>query len=313
MLWRLPGEDWVDKVRRLEELGYSSIMIPDHPNTQWCPIATQAAIASVTKRIKVGSMVFNMDFHHPVVLAKASATIQNFSRGRHEFGIGAGWDEPEYRKAGIRFDAAPIRVARLEEAIQVIQSMWSNEVTTFDGEYYKVHDIPRAASHMNYGVPKTMLGVGGKKTLRIAGRYADIVNIIPKISKIEVSSDYVKAAIRDPLTYSRLIEKMNWVRDSAKRAGRDPDNIEFSYHYMPGMEITDDPQSAIQRRAKQVDVSPEDLVKSPTFFFGTLKDLRADIEERYEETGIGYHVISGSIEEFDELEEFAKEVIKPLS
>jgi probable F420-dependent oxidoreductase len=313
MLWRIPGEDWVHKIRRLEELGYSSIMIPDHPNTQWCPIATQAAIASVTEKIKVGSMVFNMDFHHPVVLAKASATIQNLSRGRHEFGIGAGWDEPEYHKAGIRFDEAATRVARMEEAIQVIQRMWVNELSSFEGKHYNVHDIPQAASHMHYGAPKTMLGAGGKRTLRIAGRYADIVNVIPRLSGIKVSTDYVKAAIRDPLTFTRLNEKMGWVRESAKRAGRDPDNIEYSYQYMPGTEITDDPESAIRKRAKLVDVTTEDLVKSPNFFFGILHDLRADIEERYEATGIGYHVIPGNLEDFTKLEEFAAEVIKPLS
>lgn len=313
MLWRLPGEDWIEKIRRLEELGYSSIMIPDHPNTQWCPIASMAAIAAVTEKIRVGSMVFNMDFHHPAVLAKASATIQNLSKGRHEFGIGAGWDEPEYHKAGIRFDEASTRVARLEEALKVIQMMWVNELSTFEGEHFRVRDIPQAASHMYYGPPKTMLGAGGRRMMRMAGRYADIVSIIPRISGIKVSTDYVKAAIRDPLNHKRLNEKMGWARESAKEAGRDPDTVEYCFQYMPITEITDDPESAVRRRAKMADVSAEDLVKSPNFFFGTLQDMRADVEERYEATGIGYHVIPGSLEDFAKLEEFAAEVIKPLS
>ncbi len=312
MLWRLPGEDWIQKVRRLEKLGYSSIIVTDHPNTQWCPFASMAAIASVTEKIKVGSMVINMDFHHPAVLAKASATIQNLSKGRHEFGIGAGWDKPEYYKAGIRFDKASVRVSRLEESIQVIQSMWVKEYSTFEGKYFKIYDIPRAASHMLYGAPKTLLGAGGKMTLRLAGKYADIVNIIPRFSGINVSNDIVKAVIRDPLTFSRLKEKMIQVQESAKKANRDPDNLEYSYLYMPGTEITDDPESAIKRHAKQVGVTAKDLIKSPNLFFGTLNDLRDDIKERFEETGIGYHVIPGSLEDFSKLEEFAEEVIKPL-
>jgi len=165
---------------------------------------------------------------------------------------------------------------------------------------------------MQYGAPKTLLGAGGKMTLRLAGKYADIVNIIPKFSKISVSDDVVKSAIRDPLTYNRLLKKMSQVKESARRAGRDLDGIEFNYLYMPGTEITDDPESAIQRHAKMVGVTPEDLAKSPNFFFGTLTDLREEIKERYEETGIGYHVIPGSLEQFTKLEEFADKVIKPL-
>lgn len=308
MLWRLPGEDWAGKVKRLEELGFSSILIPDHPNTQWCPIATQAAIASVTNTIKVGSMVFNLDFHHPVALAKASATIQNLSKGRLEFGIGAGWDESEYYKSGIRFDEAGTRVTRLEEAIKVIKMMWINESSSFEGRHFSVHGISQAASHSQYGPPKTLIGAGSKRTLRIAGREADIVNIIPTLR----SSDFWGAVIRDPLTYTRLKEKMAWVRESAMRAGRDPDDIEYSFLYMPGTEITDDARSAVERRAKLVGVAAEGMIKSPSFFFGTLPDLRIDIEERCEATGISYYVIPGSLDDFIKLEDFASWIIKPL-
>lgn len=309
MLWRLPGDDWVEKIKRLEELGYSSIVITDHPNTQWCPIATQAAIATVTEKLRVGGMVFNIDFHHPVVLAKASATIQNLSKGRHEFGIGAGWDESEYYKAGIRFDEAGTRVARFEEAIKIIKMMWINENSSFEGKHFSVHEISQAASHSHYGPPKTLIGAGSKRTLSIAGRYADIVNIIPTLP----SSDYWGAVIHDPLTYTRLKEKMTWVRESAIRAGRDPDDIEYSFLYMPGTEITDDVKSAVERRAKLVGVTAEDMVKSPNFFFGTLPDLRIDIEERYEVTGISYYVIPGNLDDFIKLEDFASKIIKPLS
>ena len=309
MLWRIPGEDWVQKIRRLEDIGYSSIMIPDHPNTQWCPIATQAAIASVTEKIRVGSLVFNLGFHHPVTLAKASATIQNLSRGRNEFGIGAGWDESEYHTAGIRYDKALTRIARLEEAIQIIQSMWVNEHSSFEGKHYRVHDIPQAASHMQYGPPKTLIGAGSKRTLRLAGRYADIVNIIPTLP----SSDYLGSVIRDPLTYSRLREKMGWVQESAEASGRDSDDIEYSFLYLPGTEITDDPDSAAGRCARQYGENVEDVMKAPNLFFGPLQDMRADIEERYEATGINYHLIPGSIEDFSKLEDFAAAVIKPLA
>jgi probable F420-dependent oxidoreductase len=309
MLWRIPGDDWVQKIMRLEELGYSSIMIPDHPNTQWCPIATQAAIASVTEKIKVGSMVFNLGFHHPVILAKSSATIQNLSKGRCEFGVGAGWDETEYYMAGIIYDKAQTRITRLDEAIQIIQSMWAKEHSSFEGKHYKVRDIPQAASHMCYGSPKTLIGAGSKRTLRLAGRYADIVNIIPTLP----SSDYLGSVVRDPLTYPRIREKISWVQGSAEESGRDSDDIEYSFLYLPGTEITDNPYSAASRCAKQHEADVEDVMKAPNLFFGSLQDMRYDIEERYEATGISYHLIPGSLEDFAMLEGFAAEVIKPLS
>ena len=301
MLWSLPRDDWADKVKRIEELGFSSLLIPDHPNLQWDSVVMQTAIAVTTKKLNVGSFVFNVDFHHPVMLAKASATIQNISRGRHEFGIGAGWSKMEYERAGILFNKPGVRVSRLGEAIQVIQSMWVNESTSFEGTHFKITNQPRAASHMHWGSPKTLMGVGGKRSLSLAGRYADIISIIPR--SIDVT---------DLLTSKRLNEKISWSQRAAEKAGRNVEEIEYNSLYFPGMAITDEPEPNLKQIAKDYGLTRKVIKKTPNFFVGNLSDLREDIEDRYKSTGINYYAIPGDLDKFEEIEKIGQSIVKKL-
>lgn len=300
MLWSLTGDDWVDKVKRIEELGYSSVLIPDHPNLQWDSVATQTAIAMVTKKLNVGSFVFNLDFHHPVMLAKASATIQNISRGRHEFGIGAGYVEMEYKQAGISFDKPGVRITRLGEAIQVIQSMWVNERTSFGGTHFKISNQPQAASDMDWGPPKTLMGVGGKRTLSLAGQYADIISIIPQ------GVDFT-----DNLTPKRLEEKISWAQNAAEKVGRNVGEIEYNFSYFPGMAITDDPKPILTQISKNYGLTVEQVKQNPNFFVGNLSEFKEDIGERYNETGINYYAIPGFLSKFEEIEKIGS-IVKKL-
>jgi alkanesulfonate monooxygenase SsuD/methylene tetrahydromethanopterin reductase-like flavin-dependent oxidoreductase (luciferase family) len=120
VLSRLPSTEWVTRVRQIEKLGYSTLFWPDHFRPQWEPVAALAAAASVTKRLHIGSLVYCVDYRHPVVLAKAAATIHLLSGGRHEFGIGAGWMESDYVQAGIRFEPPRFRIERLNEALETL-------------------------------------------------------------------------------------------------------------------------------------------------------------------------------------------------
>ena len=96
----LPGEGWVERLRRIESLGYSTVFVPDHFGPQWDPVATIAAAAAATERLKVGSLVYDVDYRHPVVLAKAAATTHLLSGGRHELGSArVGWRATTSRPA----------------------------------------------------------------------------------------------------------------------------------------------------------------------------------------------------------------------
>ena len=177
----LPETGWQERVRRIEALGYSSLFCPDHFGPQWDPVALLAAAASVTETLKVGSLVYDVDYRHPVILAKAAATVQILSAGRHEFGIGAGWMKSDYDEAGLTYDRPGIRIERLEEALQIIRGMWTQERTSFEGGHYRVSQIAQAAELPSGGQPKILIGGGGQKVLSVAGRYADIVGINPGI------------------------------------------------------------------------------------------------------------------------------------
>ena len=107
---KLEGEDWVERVRRIEQLGYSTLFFPDHFGDQWEPATATAAAAAVTERLNVGALVYDVDYRHPVVYAKSSATLQILSHGRCEFGIGAGWMQTDYEQAGMQYDSPGTRI-----------------------------------------------------------------------------------------------------------------------------------------------------------------------------------------------------------
>jgi hypothetical protein len=117
-LHSLDPNTWIEDARRIETLGYSSALWPDHFGSQWDPTTAIASVAAVTRTLRVGTLVYGVDYRHPVVLAKAAATLQLLSGGRCEFGIGAGWMEEDYRQAGMPYDRPGIRIERLEEALK---------------------------------------------------------------------------------------------------------------------------------------------------------------------------------------------------
>lgn len=300
----LATEGWQQQLRRFEAQGFSSLFFPDHFGPQWEPVAALAAAAAVTERLKVGSLVYDVDYRHPVVLAKAAATIHLLSGGRHEFGIGAGWMESDYLEAGMPFDRPGVRIQRLEEALQIITSMWTRERTSFDGRHYRVREIAQAAPLPPGERPRILIGGGGPRLLAVAGRYADIVGLNPKISEGKVV-----AHTPADLAPERVREKAQWVREAAAAAGRDPEAIEFnSLSFV--VAITDRPGPLREALAKGSGMSVEQVANSPLFLTGSATEIRDQLERRREETGISYVVVQGK--DAPALDAFADQVLSRL-
>src|SRR4029450_12620238 len=150
------GESWAEKARRVEALGYSILLMPDHFRNQLAPgpALTAAALGTTRLRVRalaparlpptrlgVGSLVSANDFRHPAVLAKEAATIDLLSSGRFELGLGAGWMRSEYEEAGIPFDPPGTRVGRLTRAVPIIKRLLPGERVTFAGRYYALPDL----------------------------------------------------------------------------------------------------------------------------------------------------------------------------
>ena len=291
---RIHAKDWIKTAQHIEELGYSTLYTDDHFQTfESDPFILLASAATANKTINLGTIVFEIDYRHPVIYARAAATLHIISGGRFEFGIGAGWDQRDYNMAGIKFDKPIVRIRRLEEALTIIHNMWTQETTTFNGKYYQLSEMVKAGQLPDGEHPKMMVGGGGKKLLSVAGRHADIVGI----SSEENPLDQVK-------------RRIEWVKDSARKCGRSVDDIEFQMQFAYAC-ITDDPEP-VYRQVSERSGIPLDLMKENVqVLICSVDEMIEKLSLIREETDITYFDF-GPINVKDH-DIFAKEVIPALS
>ena len=175
---------WVSTARRAEELGYATLLIPDRANIgSLAPLPALAVAAEATTRLRVGSYVLCNEYRHPVLLAREAATIDLLSGGRFELGLGAGVGPVEFQQLGIPFASAGVRVGRLEEALQVIKRLFTEESVDFAGKYYTITQVkgyPRPAQQPR--LPLLVAGAG-ERMLKVAAREADIIAIGSKMTQ----------------------------------------------------------------------------------------------------------------------------------
>jgi probable F420-dependent oxidoreductase len=302
---QLPKDGWQERVQRLEALGYSTLFVPDHFGVQWDPTTALAAAAAVTTRLRVGALVYDVDYRHPVIHAKASATLHLLSDGRHEFGLGAGWMKTDYDEAGMPYDRPGVRIERLAEALEIIRSMWTQERTSFTGKHYHVTNMAQAAPLTGGARPAILVGGGGKRVLSLAGRLADIVGINPSLPEGRVTPE----SARD-LSAERVREKVSWVREAAAKAGRDPEKIELNSLVFV-VAIADDTRGLREAIGRNTGMTAEQVSASPLYLIGSPSEIRERIEQRREETGISYYVIQGGRHET--VEEFAEKIVGPMA
>ncbi|HJR51795.1 MAG TPA: TIGR03621 family F420-dependent LLM class oxidoreductase [Gemmatimonadales bacterium] len=166
--------EWRAKARKAEDLGFDVLLVPDHLADIFPPLTALTSAADATSSLHVGTYVLNNDFRNPALLAREAATLALLTDGRFELGIGAGHMESEYVAAGLPFDPAPMRVARLTESVDILQRLLVGEELTFEGEHYRVrnHRIYPAVT-----VPMPLLiGGNGRRVLELAALRADIVS-----------------------------------------------------------------------------------------------------------------------------------------
>ena len=303
-LSNLPASNWREQVQKLETLGYATLFVPDHFSASlWDPTTMLGGVAAVTETLKVGSLVYGIDYRHPVIYARQAATLQLMSNGRHEFGLGAGWMVEDYQWAGLEYDRPSVRIERLDEALTIIRSMWSNETTTFSGKHYQVADVPLGLEPTT--PPPILIGGGGRKLLSVAGRHADIVGINPMLPEGRITPETAL-----DLTPERMAEKIGWLRAAAEDAGRDFDDIELNGLVFMAA-VTDDPKPMYELIAGSFGLSSDQIVDSPLLLVGSPAELIDKLEQRREQTGISYLVVQ--IDDMAQLELFAEHVVAPLT
>jgi len=280
--------DWRERARRAESLGYSALYLPDHFSEQPGPIAALMAAADATTTLRIGSLVFDNDYRHPVVLAKEAATLDLLSDGRLDFGLGAGWLTSDYEKSGIALESAGMRIERMEEGLKVIKGLWAGGSFSFTGKHYRISEMEGSPLPLQKPHPPILLGGGGRKMLTIAGREADIVNINFDLREGRVNRRLLRTG-RAEATY----EKVGWIREAAVDRF---DDIELSVTIFVAT-ITNDREDIAAGMAAGFEQEAADILAIPHFLIGTIDQIAEDLRSRRDRYGISYVIVPGEVVE----------------
>ena len=263
----------------------------DHLADTFAPFSALAVAAQAAPTLRVGPLVLNNDFRHPVVVAREVATLDLLTDGRVELGLGAGYADTEYLEAGLRFDKGAVRVSRLAESVAIITRLLSGEAVTFHGAHYEI------AGHRVYPLPvqkprpPVLLGGNGRELLTLAAREADIVSL----TGVTFMSAGRPASLSgfSPAGFSQRVE---WVRTAARDRVKQPTlNI-----LIQQVVVTDTPRKAAESLASQFPSrTVDEISESPFFLLGPTEHLVEVLQERRERWGISYVVVfDRSVDDF---------------
>ena len=285
------GAAWRQLARKAEDLGYSTLFLPDHFDDQLGPLTALAGAAAATERLKVGTLVLSNDYRHPVVLAKEAATLDLLADGRLELGLGAGWLRSDYDAAGMTFDPPGVRIERLAEAVAVMKALWATGSCDFSGRHYRVTGAvgsPRPATRPH---PTLLLAGGGRRMLSLAAREADIVGFNTRLSSGAVDAAAAAASLPE-----RFAERVAWVREAA---GDRFEGLELQCHTF-FCQVTTDRRQLAEAMAPMFGLTAEQAVEVPLVLIGTVEEICDDLVRRREAYGFSYWTVRG-----DAMESFA--------
>lgn len=285
---------YLDAVRGVEELGFDTLWNADHllpfsgadDGSCFETLTTLAAIAALTSRVRIGTLVCGVLYRDPATLAKAMATVDAISGGRLEFGLGAAWAEREFRAYGLPFPLLGERLARTEEALAIVRSLWTQPRTTYEGRYYRVVDAPLEPKPVQRPHPPIMVGGHGRGALRLAARYADVWNGVGSAQ-----------------------DCAGWIAQlhaNCREIARDPAEIELSTH--PQLAIARSHAEA-EQRAHAIAASHGKSIADDPWLLGTPAEIRAQVQG-YVDAGVTHWIMAvGAPYDLEALRLFADEVM----
>ncbi|HLI50597.1 MAG TPA: TIGR03621 family F420-dependent LLM class oxidoreductase [Thermomicrobiaceae bacterium] len=266
------GRSWAEEARHIEQLGFSTLLVPDRLIWLMAPLPALAFAAAATSRLRVGTFVLVNDFRNPVVLAREAATLDLLSGGRFELGIGAGLGPGDYGFAGIPFGRPGARIERLEEAVQILDRLLRGEALSYTGRYYQLAEAKPDPKPAQQPRPPILLGGSGKRLLSLAGRLADSISI-------GTGSD-------DPSEES-LAERVGWIEEAA---GDRFAELELGLN-LAAIVGPDGPLPASAARVRRfLGWDIDDLIqhRSPLVLAGTLDDMCEQLIGIRERLGLSY-------------------------
>jgi probable F420-dependent oxidoreductase len=280
------GEEWADKARRVESMGYATLLTPDGLQYTLAPLPALMAAAMATRTLRVGTYVIANDFRNPVLLAKEAATLDVLSGGRFELGIGVGRPAAaeDNRMLGIPFDSGAVRVARLAESLALIKALLSGQTVTATGPHYSAANAQVSPRPLQEPRPPILVAAGKRRLLELAAREADIIALgIPPMEP-----------------EAGVAERIGWIREAA---GTRFDQIELNLNLMAvGQQVP-------RWIASQMGLTAEGLARSGAIaaLTGTVDEMVEGLQRRREKLGISYIAVG------DELMEGLAPVVERLA
>jgi probable F420-dependent oxidoreductase len=286
---RTPGAaaDWIGLARTVEALGYSTLLLPDHLTERPAPLPALSAAATATTRLRVGTLVLNNDFRHPVLLAREAATIDALSEGRFELGLGAGYARAEYDEAGLRYDRGAVRVERLEEAVTIVKRLFAGEAVSFDGRHYHVaaHTLyPRPVQRPR---PPILVGGNGPRLLALAAREADIV-AFSGITFVRGGAEPDVAGFRA----AAVDERVRLVREAAGPRFAD---LELNVLVQRVVETGDRRGAAEELARRWTPLTADEILGSPFVLLGSIDEMVAQLAAQRRRWGFSYYTVFESV------------------
>lgn len=286
--WAGGGARWRDFARRAEAQGYDTLLVTDHMGRQVAAMPAMMAAADATTTLRVGSFVFSNDYRNPVMLAKEIATMDVISGGRVDLGIGAGWRRSDYREMGIPYEAPAVRVSRLEESVELLKALFTNEVVDHKGAFYDIKEARLLPRPVQTPHPPFMIGGGGPRVMRLAARHAQIVSFAPSL---DAHGRPRLGTLREDSFAKRIAQLRRY-------AGPRAEHLELNV-WVVDAGVTDSAKGLLAAAATIAKRGVNAMTRFPFLLYGTRSSLKDLLRERRERLGLSYVSIPGqAMDEF---------------
>lgn len=275
------AKGWAELARRTEAAGYEVLTMPDHFTDQLAPVPALMAAASATTTLRVGALVFDNDYKHPVVLAKELATIDLLSDGRLDIGLGAGWMISDYEEAGMPYDSPKVRIDRFIEGVAVIRGAMAEGAFSFSGDHYTITNYNGQPKPIQ-ARPPLLIGGGGKRVLSYAAREADIIGINGTLTAGVVGPEALST-----MTAESVDEKVAIVAAAGAHRINDIEmNIRTFF-----VKVTNDRAATVEGISSMFGVSKNMIDASPFALIGSVEECIEQLLERRERWGFSYTIV----------------------
>ncbi len=282
--------EWVEMAKKAEAHGYDVLTMPDHFDDQLAPVPALMTVADATTSLRIGALVWDNDYKHPLVLAKELATMDVLSDGRLEIGIGAGWMRSDYDTAGMQYDSPGVRIDRFIEGVTVIRGHMGAESFSYSGTHYTINNLNGLPKPVQQPCPPILVGGGGKRVLTYAAREVDIIGINGTLTAGVVGPEAIAS-----MTAEAVDEKVAIV---AEAGAHRLDDIEMNVRAF-FVNVTDNRSEAVTGMASLIRVPEEMIENTPFALIGSPQSIIEDLLARRERWGFSYVIVGAQdIESF---------------